>query len=181
MTQKVRQEDGLEGLLVSILGILIILGGTTAIYFWIARSVPDDVGSIEWKKDQLSKWIWLVFGTFFFIYGVVGAIREKIGVGWRAGFNQVSTILEGVGAFTAGIGTTIGGLLMLVTAAIYFYPSLGAIFHPFATLICGFVSIILSWICGAIYRHWVIERNGQQCVVAYLDSVQAQRYHPLRG
>ena len=153
MSQKVKQENDLEGLLVSILGIMIILGGTGVIYFWIAHSIQSNVSASDVApNDPITKWIWLALGGFFFLYGVVGTMMEKIGVGWGPAYNQVSTILEGTGAIVSGIGTTIGGLLMLATAALIFYPSLTAIFHPFATLICGFVSVILGWGCGPIIR-----------------------------
>jgi hypothetical protein len=152
MSEKAKPGDDLEGMLASILGILVVLGGTAIIYFWAARSIPNNFSASDVPNDPITKWIWLALGGFFFFYGVVGTIREKIGVGWGTGYNQVSTILEGTSAIVSGIGTTVGGLLMLATTALFFYPSLAAIFHPFATLICEFVSIILGWVCGPIIR-----------------------------
>jgi hypothetical protein len=152
MSQKVKQKDDLEGLLVSILGIAIVLGVTALIYFGAAYAIPNNSGASDMPNDPITKWIWLALGGGFFLYGVVGAIREKIGVGWGTGYNQVSTVLEGTSAIVSGVGTTIGGLLMLATTGIIFYPSLSAIFHPFASLICGFVAVILGWVSGLIIR-----------------------------
>ena len=154
MSHEVKQEeDGFEGILVSLLGIIIVLGGTALIYMWVSSSIPDnDITPYELEKDPLSKWIWVAFGSLFFIYGLMGTFMERIEVGWRGRSYMVTTILEGTSALVAGVGTTIGGLLLLITAAVYFYPSLVFIFHPFATLICGFASVIIGWVCGPIIR-----------------------------
>ena len=152
MSQKVKQEDDLEGMLVSILGITIVLGATALIYFGAANAIPNKAGPSDMPNDPITKWIWLALGGGFLLYGVVGTIREKIGIGWGAGYNQVTTVLEGTSAMVAGVGTTIGGLFMLATTGIIFYPSLSAIFHPFASLICGFVAVILGWVSGLIIR-----------------------------
>jgi hypothetical protein len=152
MSQKLKQEEGLEGTLLAVLALMLVISATAAVYFLIARSAPNEIGTPEWDKAQLVRWIWTVFGTFFFLYGIVGVIREKIAVGWGGICYRVTTFLEGASAFTAGTGTALGGLLMLATAAVYFYPALGGIIHSLATLICGFASIFLSWICGLIIR-----------------------------
>ena len=152
MSQKVKQEDSVEGLLVSILGIVIVLGVTALVYFGAASVIPNNSSASDMPNDPITKWIWLALGGGFFLYGVVGTIREKIGVGWGTGYNQVRTVLEGTSAIVSGVGTTIGGLLMLVTTGIIFYPSLSAVFHPFASLICGFVAVILGWVSGLIIR-----------------------------
>ena len=59
MSHEVKQEeDGLEGILVSLLGIIIVLGGTALIYMWVSSSIPDnDITPYELEKDPLSKWI----------------------------------------------------------------------------------------------------------------------------
>lgn len=139
-------------MLVSLLGIIVIVAATALIYFIIARLAPDETNTLDLQKDPLTKWLWLAFGTLFFIYGIVGALMERIEVGWRGNSIRVTTVLEGVSAFITGIGTMIGGLMMLITAAFYFIPSLTAIFHPFATLACGFVAVIISWILGPSIR-----------------------------
>jgi hypothetical protein len=152
MSQKSKQQDDdLEGLLVGLLGIILVMVATATVYFLIARSAPRELDEPTGHGDKIMGWVWLVFGTFFFLYGAVGVIRGKIGIGWGT-YSQVRTILIGAGAFVSSVSTFIGGFLLLSTAAIYFYPSLIATLHPLATLLCGFVSIILGWACGPILR-----------------------------
>lgn len=152
MSHNTKQQNELQGMLVSLLGIIVIVAATALIYFIIARLAPGETNTLDLQKDPLTKWLWLAFGTLFFIYGIVGALMERIEVGWRGNSIRVTTVLEGVSAFITGIGTMIGGLMMLITAAFYFVPSLTTIFHPFATLACGFVAVIISWILGPSIR-----------------------------
>ena len=147
------EEDSLEGILIVILGVLVVLGGTTLIYIGVARSIPvGDMTPYELERDLLSRWIWAGFGSLFFIYGLLGTFMERIEVGWSGRHYKVTTLLKGTSALVAGVGTTVGGVLLLITAAIYFYPTLIFTIHPFATLVSGFASVIISWICGPIIR-----------------------------
>ncbi|MBK9210509.1 MAG: hypothetical protein IPL71_20385 [Anaerolineales bacterium] len=66
MSHEVKQEeDGLEGILVSLLGIIIVLGGTALIYMWVSSSIPDnDITPMNWRKTRLASGYGLLLGVY---------------------------------------------------------------------------------------------------------------------
>ena len=151
MAQASKHEDDLEGLVMGLLGLVLVLIVTGGAYFFISQAItPGTSLSVNRNSDLVMGWIWVGFGCGFFLYGAVGVIREKIGVGWGNVYWQVRTTLSGSSAFVAGSGTAVGGLLMLSTSAAYFYSEVSQYFSPFAALLCGFLSIFFSWAVGAI-------------------------------
>ncbi len=151
ISKPVRKVDELEALLAGILGLGIVLAGTSVVYFLILSSAPWDTNDTSPSGVHLGLWVGGILGTMFFIWGAVGVLQGKIIVGWGT-YNQVRTTIAGAGAFVASISTALGGVLILSTAAISLLPEVGSVIHPLAALLSGFVCIVLGWICGLIVR-----------------------------
>jgi hypothetical protein len=151
MAKADRKEDSFEGLLVGVIGMILVIVATGVAYYFISISTPRSLDDPSTSNVHFGLWIGGIFGTFFLIYGMVGVLRGRIGVGWGS-MTQVRTILTGAGGFVASTTTAIGGFLFLTTAAIDLIPEVGAIIHANAALLSGFVSIILGFLCGVVVR-----------------------------
>jgi hypothetical protein len=153
MSQKSKQQDdALEELLVSLFGVILVMVATAGVYFLVVRSASGGFDKPISSKVQFWDWVWGIFGILFFVYGAVGVVRGKINVGWTRYSYQIYTTLDRAGALVASAGMAIGGLLLMTVTVIYFDPLLGAVIDPWATLLCGFASIIIGWICGLIIQ-----------------------------
>jgi hypothetical protein len=147
-----RKADELEALLVGILGVALVMVAIGVAYYLISKAAPPGIGGASTSNVHTGLWIGGIFGPFFFIYGAVGVLRGRIGVGSGPWYAKASTVLNGAGAFVASVSTALGGVLFMVTAAISLIPELTSFIHELAILLSGFVSILLGWLCGVIVR-----------------------------
>jgi hypothetical protein len=152
VSQPAQKEDDLESLLVGILGIALVIVATGAAYYFISNSAPRSIDDASTSNIHTAVWIGGIFGSFFFIYGVIGVLRGKMGVGWGPSYARASTVLTGAGAFEASVATSLGGVLFMVAALIDLVPEVGIFIHGLAILLSGFVAILLGWLCGVIIR-----------------------------
>jgi hypothetical protein len=153
MAKADRKEDSLEALLVGVIGMILVIVAAGFAYYFISISSPRSLDDPSMSNVHYGLWIGGIFGTFFLIYGMVGVLRGRIGVGWGS-MSQVRTILSGAGGFVASTTTAIGGFLFLTTAVIDLIPEVGTMIHALAALLSGFVSILLGWLCGVIVREF---------------------------
>ena len=151
VSQPARKEDDLEALLIGILGMALVMVATGVVYYLISISAPRSLDDPSTSNVHFGLWMGGIFGPFFFIFGVVGVLRGKIGVGWGT-YSGIRTILSGAGAFVAGATTALGGVLFISTAVVDLMPEAGTIIHALAALLSGIVSILLGWLCGVIIR-----------------------------
>lgn len=152
VSQPLRKGDDLESLLVGILGIALVMVATGVAYYLISTSLPRNIDDASTSNVNTGLWIGGIFGPFFLIFGAIGLLRGKMGVGWGPWYAKVSTTLKGSSAFVSSACTILGGVLLLTTAVIDLVPEVGIIIHAFAVLLSGFVAIILGWLCGVIVR-----------------------------
>ena len=109
MSQKSKQDDDLEGLLVSLFGVILVMVATAGVYFLIVRSASGGFDRPISNKVQFWDWVWGIFGILFFLYGVVGVVRGKINVGWSRYSYQIYATLDGAGALVASAGCSVSG------------------------------------------------------------------------